>query len=60
MALYDQTGKRMNKRWRSLSIVVGLVFMLASPAWADFQAGVDAYKRGDCEAARKEFRLAAE
>ena len=44
----------------SLSIVVGLVCMLTTTTWADFQAGLDAYKRGDYEAALKEFRLAAE
>jgi len=50
----------MNKRWLVLSILVGLVFMLAAPAWADYQAGRDAYKRGDYDTALKEFRLAAE
>ncbi len=49
------------KRTRlGLSIVVGLVLVLATPTWADLQAGLDAYKRGDYEAALKEFRLAAE
>jgi len=50
----------MTKPWLCLSIVVGLVFMLATPILADFQAGVDAYKRGDYDTALKEFRLLAE
>ncbi len=50
----------MKRTWLSLSIVVGLVFVLATPAWADYQAGVDAHKRGDYEAAMKELRPLAE
>ncbi len=50
----------MNKKWLSLSIVVGLVFMLAPPAWPDFQAGLDAYDRGDYDTALKELRPLAE
>ncbi len=50
----------MTKTWLRLSIAVGLVFMLGVPAWADFQAGVDAAKRGDYDTALKEFRLLAE
>ncbi len=34
--------------------------MLATPAWADFQAGQDAYDRGDYDTALKEFRPLAE
>ena len=45
--------------WLRLSIV-GLVFMLAAPTRADFQAGVEAYKRGDYDTALKEFRPLAE
>jgi len=45
----------MNKRWRSLSIAVGLVFMLAVPGCTDFQTGVDAYNRGDYDTALKKF-----
>ena len=45
----------MNKRWRSLSIAVGLVFMLAVPGCTDFQSGVDAYNRGDYDTALKKF-----
>ena len=41
----------MTKPWLNLSIVVGLVFMLAPPVLADFQAGLDAYNRGDYETA---------
>ena len=53
-------GKRMNKRWLNLSIVVGLVFMLATPVLADFQAGLEAADRGDYHTAVKEFQLSAE
>jgi len=50
----------MTKPWLSLSIVVGLVFMLASPVLAGFQEGVDGYNRGDYATALKEFRPLAE
>ncbi len=50
----------MTKTWLGLSIVVGLVFMLATPVLADFQAGLDAYDRTDYETALKEFRPLAE
>lgn len=50
----------MTKPWLSLSAVVGLVFLLVTPVLANFQAGVDAAKRGDYDAALKEFRLLAE
>ncbi len=50
----------MTKTWLSLSIVVGLVFMLAAPTLADYQAGLDALKSGDYEAAMNEFRPLAE
>ncbi len=50
----------MKRTWLSLSVVVGLVFVLAPPAWADFQAGVDAYNDGDYDTALKEFRPLAE
>ncbi len=50
----------MTKPWLSLSIVVGLVFMLATPVLAGFQEGVDAYERGDYDTALKEFRPLAE
>ena len=50
----------MKRTWLSLSVVVGLVFVLAPPAWADFQAGVDAYNGGDYDTALKEFRPLAE
>ncbi len=43
-----------------LYLVMGFGLMLAIPAWADFQAGMDAYKRGDFDTALKEFRLLAE
>jgi len=50
----------MTKPWLNLSIVVGLSLMLAPPCWADFQAGVDAYKRGDYDTALNTFRPLAE
>ncbi len=46
----------MKRTWLGVSIVVGLVFMLATPVLADFQAGLDAYERGDYDTALKEFR----
>ena len=33
---------------------------IAAPTWADFQAGRDAYKRGDYDTALKEWRPLAE
>ena len=50
----------MNKRRLVLSILVGLVFLLASPAWPDYQAGAEAYKRGDYDTALKELRPLAD
>jgi len=50
----------MDKRWLVLSFVVGLGFLLAPPALADFQVGVEAYKRGDYDTALKELRPLAE
>ncbi len=50
----------MTKPWLNLPIVVGLVFMLATPGLADFQAAVDAYNRGDYDTALKEWRPLAE
>ncbi len=37
-----------------------LLLCLAMPAWADFQAGLDAHKRGDYKAALHELRPLAE
>ena len=37
-----------------------LCLMLATPAWADFDEGVAAYRRGDYATALREFRLLAE
>ncbi len=50
----------MTKTWLSLSIVVGLVCMLAAPVLAGFQEGLDAYNRGDYDTALKEMRPLAE
>ncbi len=49
----------MNKILLSLSLVLGFGLILATPAWADFQAGVNAYERGDYETALAEFRPSA-
>ncbi len=46
----------MTKTWLPLSILFGLVLVLAPPAWADFQAGLGAYNRGDYATALKEFQ----
>ena len=48
----------MTKFLLHIPLLIGL--LLATPAWADFQAGIDAYKRGDYETAMKEFRSLAE
>ncbi len=50
----------MTKPWLSLSVVVGLVFLLAVPGCTDFQAAEDAYDRGDYETALKKFLPLAE
>ena len=50
----------MTKPWLGHFILVGLVFMLATPVLADFQAGLDAYKRGDYDTAMTEWRPLAE
>ncbi|MCZ6798923.1 MAG: hypothetical protein O7F12_00390 [Nitrospirae bacterium] len=50
----------MTKPRLLLSIVVGLALMLATPVLAGFQAGVEAYKRGDYETALKELRPLAD
>ncbi len=46
----------MTKTWLGLSMVGGSVLMLAASAWADAQAGKEAYRRGDFETAVKELR----
>ncbi len=43
-----------------LSVVVALVFVLAAPTWADFQAGIEAADRGDYLTALKDFQLSSE
>ena len=50
----------MTKTIVRLFMVIGLSLMLATPTWADFQAGQDAYERGDYETALKKFRLLTE
>ncbi len=38
------------------SVVVTLLLLLGSPAWADYEGGMDAYQKGDYATALKEFR----
>ncbi len=45
---------------RRLILTVCLILGLAVPAWADFQAGVDAYRLGDYATALQEFKPLAE
>ncbi len=46
---------------RTATVLVALVVVLvAAPAWADFQAGVEAATRGDYATALKEWRPLAE
>ncbi len=46
---------------RTATVLLALVIVLvAAPAWADFQAGVEAHKRGDYATALKELRPLAE
>ena len=44
-------------RWAVSAV---LLLMLAAPAWAGFDEGVAAVKRGDFATALREFRLMAE
>ncbi len=41
-------------------MLAAAVVLAVSPTWADFQAGLDAYKRGDYATALREFRQLAE
>ena len=50
----------MKRTWLVLSILVGLVFMLATPVLSGFQEGVDAYERGDYDTPLKELQPLAE
>ncbi len=45
---------------KRVALAVALLIALATPAWADFQAGVDAYLRGDYSTALLEFKPLAE
>ncbi len=45
-------------RWATVLALV--VVLVAAPAWADFQAGVVAYERGDYATALTEFRPLAQ
>lgn len=45
---------------RNLAVAGALVGCLVSPAWADFQSGLAAYKSGNYAAALKEWRPLAE
>ncbi len=46
----------MRKLTGTLYLMLGLSLLLAAPTWADFQAGLDAYDRGDYETALNEYR----
>jgi len=50
----------MSKISLTFFLMVGLCLILAVPAWADVQAGLDAYVRGDYETVLKEWRPLAE
>ena len=45
---------------KRLTLAIVFVLGLAPPVWADFQAGVAAYDRGDYATALREFRVLAE
>ena len=45
---------------RHLLAILSLCFLTTSSAWGDYQAGKDAYERGDYATALKEFRPLAE
>ncbi len=45
---------------KRVALAVALLIGLAVPAWADFQAGVAAYSRGDYATAFQEFKPLAE
>jgi TPR repeat protein len=49
---------RMSLRF-PIAVVLSIVF-LAAPAWADYQAGMEAYNRGDYATALREWRPLAE
>ena len=46
-------------RWATVMLAL-VVVLVAAPAWADFQAGLEAYQRGDYATALKEWRPLAE
>ncbi len=48
----------MTKFLLHIPLLIGL--LLATPTWAEFQAGSDAYERGDYETAVAEFRASAD
>jgi len=53
-------GERMTKTWLSLSIVVGLVFMLAVSGCADMPRQRDGSQRNDYDTSLEEFQSTAE
>ncbi len=46
-------------RWATM-MLAAVVMLVAAPAWADFEAGMDAYDKGDYATALKEWRPLAE
>ncbi len=53
-------GGNMYKPWHYLSVLVGVILVVAAPAWADYQAGVEAFTRGDYNTALRVFHPLAE
>jgi len=45
---------------KRVGLAVVLLVWLVAPAWADFQEGMTAYKRGDYAVAFREFKPLAE
>ncbi len=45
---------------KRIAHIAVLLVVLSAPAWADYQAGTDAYTRGDYAAALRDFRPFAE
>jgi len=53
-------GGNMYKPWHYLSVLVGVILVVAAPAWADYQAEVEAFTRGDYNTALRVFHPLAE
>ena len=53
-------GRRGADSMRRIANIVAILVLTAAPAWAGYQAGLNAYKRGDYTTALKELRPLAE